>query len=371
MAVAQAGSAAPAVKSGLEEKSTIPDISPSGTGSFEALCSDGGGGARASSVVRLYRALLRPLLRPVLRAAMRNQVSTGQSMLLMRTFFTLYGMPHANNDQIALEFLSRLLPHEAEYLRARTLYGSLRGQLMIAPVVGVPGIGRFVDVRTAWLDEALGEALGKGAVQGVIIAAGFDTRAYRFARPGVCFFEIDLPGPSAEKRALVDAALPDAGAHPRPTYIAADLSKVSLSAALEGSGFDPSRPSVFLAEGLIYYLPPQAVRALFQAVAALAAPGSRFCFDWLRLSCLSGRALNCGFETLATAVSNRGEPFLSALDDETPGALDALARLFGFRCVSTAGARDMAAHFYGDKVPWWDHPATVATCFCYAVFEKV
>jgi hypothetical protein len=34
--------------------------------------------------------------------------------------------------------------------------------------------------------------------------------------------------------------------------------QVSLSEALAGSGFDPKRPSVFLAEGLIYYLPPQA-----------------------------------------------------------------------------------------------------------------
>jgi hypothetical protein len=51
-------------------------------------------------------------------------------------------------------------------------YGTLRGQLMIAPVVGVPGIGRFVDVRTAWLDEATEQGLDRGAQQVVVIAAG-------------------------------------------------------------------------------------------------------------------------------------------------------------------------------------------------------
>jgi hypothetical protein len=70
-------------------------------------------------------------------------------------------------------------------------------------------------------------------------------------------------------------------------------------------------------------------------------------------------------------VSNRGEPFLSGIDDAAPGALGALARLFGFRRVRSAGAREMAAHFYGAKVPWWDCPATVATCFAYAEFERV
>jgi len=53
-------------------------------------------------------------------------------------------------------------------------YGALRGNLMIAPVVGCPGIGRFVDVRTAWLDECVTDALQgpDGAKQVIVIAAG-------------------------------------------------------------------------------------------------------------------------------------------------------------------------------------------------------
>jgi O-methyltransferase involved in polyketide biosynthesis len=50
--------------------------------------------------------------------------------------------------------------------------GDLRGRLMVAPVVGVPGIGRFVDVRTAWLDGCVAAALDGGAEQVVVIAAG-------------------------------------------------------------------------------------------------------------------------------------------------------------------------------------------------------
>lgn len=78
--------------------------------------------------------------------------------------------------------------------------------------------------------------------------------------------------------------------------------KVSLEDALRGTSFDAARRAVFLAEGLTYYLPPEAVKALFASVAALAAPGSRFAFDWLRRGCLAGRELNLGYETMAVRV---------------------------------------------------------------------
>jgi O-methyltransferase involved in polyketide biosynthesis len=87
-----------------------------------------------------------------------------------------------------------------------------------------------------------------------VLAAGFDSTAYRFARPGVKFFELDLPHASQRKRELVDACLPDRGAHPRPAYIAADLAAVPLGEALAGSRFDPAAPTLWLAQGLTYYV---------------------------------------------------------------------------------------------------------------------
>jgi hypothetical protein len=42
----------------------------------------------------------------------------------------------------------------------------------------------------------------------VIIAAGYDTRAYRLASPGVSFYEIDLPHASKKKQELVAEHMP-------------------------------------------------------------------------------------------------------------------------------------------------------------------
>src|SRR5260370_32484226 len=47
------------------------------------------------------------------------------------------------------------------------------------------------------------------------------------------------------------------------------------STALRDSGFDPTRPTAWIAEGLLIYLPPEAQDRLFDNITALSAPGSR------------------------------------------------------------------------------------------------
>jgi O-methyltransferase involved in polyketide biosynthesis len=47
------------------------------------------------------------------------------------------------------------------------------------------------------------------------------------------------------------------------------------------SRFDPSQPTLFTVEGLIYYLSEEAVRGLFGAMLKVAAPGSIVDFDSL------------------------------------------------------------------------------------------
>jgi methyltransferase (TIGR00027 family) len=45
--------------------------------------------------------------------------------------------------------------------------------------------------------------------------------------------------------------------------------------ALRDSGFDPDKPSAWIAEGLLIYLPATAQHQLFAGIDAFAAPGSR------------------------------------------------------------------------------------------------
>jgi len=146
-------------------------------------------------------------------------------------------------------------------------------------------VGRRIDemsrsyqaVRTHFFDEYFGAASRDGVHQVVILAAGLDSRAYRLDWPaGTVVFEIDQPKVLAYKGATLGAhgALPTATRH----AVGVDL-RDDWPAALIDAGFDPRRPTAWLAEGLLPYLPADAQDRLFEKVTALSAPGSRIAVE--------------------------------------------------------------------------------------------
>jgi methyltransferase (TIGR00027 family) len=127
--------------------------------------------------------------------------------------------------------------------------------------------------RTRFFDRFFAEAAAAGIRQAVILASGLDARAYRLAWPeDMVVFEIDQP----EVISFKSQTLADLGAAPTADRraVAIDL-RNDWPAALREAGFDPSKPSAWIAEGLFGYLPPEAQDRLLDAVTELAAPGSR------------------------------------------------------------------------------------------------
>lgn len=130
----------------------------------------------------------------------------------------------------------------------------------------------YVGLRARFGDDQLHRACATGAGQVVVLAAGLDTRAFRLDWPdGVRLFEIDLPSMLEFK----DVVLREQGAVPRcaRTAVGADL-REDWAPVLADAGFDTGRPSVWLAEGLLQYLPADAEQALFERIHDLSAPGS-------------------------------------------------------------------------------------------------
>lgn len=130
----------------------------------------------------------------------------------------------------------------------------------------------FQGARTRYFDAYFARAAEAGAEQVVLLAAGLDSRAYRLPWPdGTVVYELDQPQVLDFKREV----LAHGGAEPRAERreVAVDL-RDDWVAALRGAGFDPARPSAWLAEGLLIYLPAAAQEQLFRGVDALAAAGS-------------------------------------------------------------------------------------------------
>ncbi|HEY2222839.1 SAM-dependent methyltransferase [Actinomycetospora sp.] len=134
-----------------------------------------------------------------------------------------------------------------------------------------------VAVRTRVLDDAVLAAARAGADQVVVVAAGMDSRAFRLDWPaGTTVYEVDQAGVLAVK----DAVLAEHGAVARCTRraVGADL-RGDWTAALRAAGFDPSRPTTWLAEGLLYSLDEAAAEALLGTITAAGGPGSTLAFD--------------------------------------------------------------------------------------------
>jgi len=130
----------------------------------------------------------------------------------------------------------------------------------------------FQGARTRYFDDYFAGVMAAGVRQIVILAAGLDSRAYRLPWPdGTVVYEIDQPRVLEFKREVL-AARGEAPAAQR-REVAVDL-RDDWSAALTAAGFDPARPSAWIAEGLLIYLPATAQEGLFTGVDSLAAPGS-------------------------------------------------------------------------------------------------
>lgn len=176
----------------------------------------------------------------------------------------------------------------------------------------LPATPVFV-VRHRFFDDFLLDRASRGILQVVLLAAGLDTRAYRLAWPeGVRVYELDQPEVMRYKRSVLDGA----GASPTcdRITISADL-RDDWPAKLVTAGFDPATPAVWLAEGLLFYLPEEAVRRLLDDTARLSAAGSSLGTDTMSAVMLASAERQRWVQLYADS----GAPFVFGTDE--PGEL--------------------------------------------------
>lgn len=136
---------------------------------------------------------------------------------------------------------------------------------------GIPFIA-FQAGRTRYFDAYFRDVAAAGVTQVVLLAAGLDSRAYRIDwAPGTTVFELDQPRVLEFKRETLAAS----GAVPKAERreVAVDL-RDDWPQALRDSGFDPGKPSAWIAEGLLIYLPASAQEQLFLGIDSLACTRS-------------------------------------------------------------------------------------------------
>lgn len=164
--------------------------------------------------------------------------------------------------------------------------------------------------RTRYFDDFLKRATGSPALRQIVLfAAGLDARAYRLAWPEqTTVFELD----QAPVLQYKDEVLRSAGARPtcRRQTAAADVAG-DWSAPLSRAGFDPGRPTCWILEGILFYLPSLVVERVLAEVSRLSSPGSWLGCDVANRATFESPLTRPWLEMQARA----GAPWLSAMDE--------------------------------------------------------
>ena len=189
--------------------------------------------------------------------------------------------------------------------------------------------GQFVAFahRKAFCERQVRDGISSGFTQVLVLGAGYDTLGWRLASefPNINFFEVDHPG-----TALLKAkGIKEMGRRGNLILIAEDLGENKLQDVLQANSlWDLDGPAVIIAEGLIMYLPPEAVRDLFSQCALVTGAGSRIAFSYIPKG-RDGRPYVGRWTGLMLWIQKSvGEPWLWSIH---PEELDVFLRKSGWR----------------------------------------
>jgi len=196
-----------------------------------------------------------------LMAALRRDLS----------FHTYQGAPFGP-DNMAAYFLPA-------YFRFLLKIRSVRRNTMDKLETGLPGLQAYMIARTRFFDDLFLQALQDRTPQIVLLGAGYDTRPYRFAahNHSTRIFELDSPPTQNRKRDCLQR-----GGIPIPesvNLVPIDFNAQPLAETLAEAGCKHGQKTLFLWEGVSYYLQAEAVHRTL-AFVSRAHPESTFAFDY-------------------------------------------------------------------------------------------
>src|SRR5271165_2188766 len=231
----------------------------------------------------------------------------------------------------------RVAAHRLGFSRVPAAYGvpaadeALSADAAAGQVAPANRMHDYLAARTSFFDRTIVSAIDRGVRQVVVGAAGYDGRAFRYAKPGVRWFEVDHPATQRDKLERLQRLGISA---PHVRFVEADFTRDPMADRLHAAGLNAAVPSLFLLEGVAVYLEPAVLETVLEQFRQVAAPGSRLAIS-VSLSREHDEGARARFQA---AVAALGEPARSTFDADQ--AEDLLART-GWRTMP--GRADTAA----------------------------
>jgi methyltransferase (TIGR00027 family) len=227
----------------------------------------------------------------------------------------------------------RVAAHRLGFFRVPAAYGvpgadeALAADVAAGLVAPANRMHDYLAARTSFFDRTVVGAIDRGVRQVVVGAAGYDGRAFRYAKPGVSWFEVDHPATQRDKLERLQR-LGIAAPHVR--FVEADFTRDQVADRLRAAGLEAGVPSLFLLEGVAVYLEPAVLETVLEQFRQVAALGSRLAIS-VSLSREHDEGARARFQA---AVAALGEPVRSTFD---AGQAEALLARTGWRTMPGRG----------------------------------
>lgn len=208
-----------------------------------------------------------------------------------------------------------------------------------------PGVCNSILARTRFIDDCLEEAINDGIQQLVILGAGYDTRAFRVRaleeRVGV--FELDHPITQKRKLSKIKRHMDQHASNIQ--YIPIDFSKEDLPDKLFACGYSDQLKTLFIWEGVTYYLPASAVDRTLDFINRLSPPRSSIIFDYFPPTVADGTTRLAEAQALRDGLKRIGEEILFGIE---PDQIIAFMKARGFTVIRNLTSTDYRkAYFRG------------------------
>lgn len=181
----------------------------------------------------------------------------------------------------------------------------------------------FLAIRVRFLDDLALKLASEGIQQIVIPAAGMDARAFRLSWPaGTTVYEIDHPHLLEVKQQVLERERAVAAC--RRVTVPSDL-RDDWTTRLIDSGFRKDEKSLWLVEGLLYYLAEETVHEFLGELSNLARSGSGLGVDLVSASTLTSPWM----QPSLAQMEKSGFPWKFGSDDP-----EALLRQYGWHAAA-------------------------------------
>ena len=169
------------------------------------------------------------------------------------------------------------------------------------------GLFEYIVARTRYIDDCVERCISEGMEQMIVLGAGFDSRAYRIeGLKKIKVFEIDHPATQRVKVRRIHKVLEDVPQH--VVYVAVNFDKEHLGEKLLKTQYDTQRKTLFIWEGVTYYLSAEAVDATLAFVAKNSGPGSGIVFDYIAPEIVDGTDLPLALMKVMRKFTQYTEP---------------------------------------------------------------